>query len=233
MPERQGSTIKHSITPAISNVVSVFQELNPNRISTDDIKTSILDIYGSTTKIVLSQFPDLLAVIAPEIQISVVAEGRRIQIVNQKSSELEGQAVENFLKLVADINSKIIGESGLQAYGINYSAKIELINGGSELNTAKLLKKISVNNPETLEQTLGSEVVNSSFHIVYKYEDNRLELRLDPELTIELEGTNKINSTLNVHFVTNSFPEYGSLVEIYKSYLTKFEQDCGAIIQLL
>lgn len=134
--------IKISIIPALANITSVFSEITPNRISTDDIKAALFDIYGTSTKIIVSQFPDLLALIAPEIQLSIIAEGRRVQIINQKAGELEGQATENYLKLVSQINQKIAPPNKLTAFGLNYSAKIELVNGIIKIDSSDILIKL-------------------------------------------------------------------------------------------
>ncbi len=222
--------IKISIIPALANITSVFSEITPNRISTDDIKAALFDIYGTSTKIIVSQFPDLLALIAPEIQLSIIAEGRRVQIINQKAGELEGQATENYLKLVSQINQKIAPPNKLTAFGLNYSAKIELVNGIIKIDSSDILIKLSVNELPTVEEILTSKIINSSFHVVFMNGVDRLELRLDPELSINLKGTNKINATLNVHQASDVFPTYGSLLEKYKTYLTKFQQDCDAVI---
>lgn len=228
------TSIKHSITPTLLNITSLFDDFNPNNISADSFKNAIIDIYGAAAaKVVVTQFPDLLAVIAPELQISIIAEGRRVQVINQRSIDLEGLETEKFLKLVTEINKKMVDFGKINAFGLNYSGKIELTNGGSEIDSATLINNISINNISKIEKVVGSGIKSSSFHIVFDNGLDRLDLRLNPELTKDLSGTNKINAHLNVHIKVEKFPEYSKIVEAYKAYLTKFQQDCGAIMGLL
>lgn len=192
----------------------------------DPFKQKSKDVYGIDTEPVISQFPDVLALILPSNQVSMVAEGKRIIVSNSGIGPIANRNVDKLISFVNGINS-LVTNNDLKAYGFNYDYTLEITGvTGPILN---LYKSVFINNEESLTTKLGGEILSVNQSLTFEHNGSRAQFTFNPLLDESLNLTNKLNLFANVHHLgnlptggvleTDFIEESSNMLTIFKSLL--------------
>lgn len=224
--------LKYTLSLRQFNIITVFEDLDLNALPLDEIRGVLLDIYGTDSKPLISQFPSILVVILPQHQINIVVEGKRLQIVDLRAGEFEGRDILNFLRAAHQLNSLV--SKGVRpkilAYGFNFHGGILLGKTGSKIDSAKKLIPLSIKNVSKFSKLLKANLIGSSFRAIYKRKDKRFDIRIEPVFGSKTTPTPRATVSYNIHFDSSSFPKFSELQRQFKNSRGYFESDLRDIL---
>lgn len=192
------------------NITALYKSINIQNINTESIKNKIIDTLGIDTQVALSQFPDLLTLIIPTAQMSLIAVGRRFQVIDSSTVPYEDRDKEKFIKLVLATNQIIASQgSELEAYGFNHVITIDF-EATTSKTTDYLFEKY-IGKKTKIKKAFSKSATTTSLGFRYEKEGLIYNIKFEP-LMVDVEHfTNKMQTFINIHKKTNSFPSYSEL----------------------
>lgn len=227
--------LKYSFFLRQFSIVSIFEQLNLDSIPLDEVRGILLDTFGTESKPFISQFPEILAVILPQYQINILAEGKRLQIVDSKAGEFEDRNIPDFLRIVHRLNILVFTETKakMTAYGFNFHGRIIFGEKKAKIDSANKLIKLSIKDPNTLSGSLKAKLLGSSFRTMYERGGVRFDMKIDPDFGSDLTPSPRASVGYNAHFNVTSFPEFSKLQAQFRDLYKNFESDLRDILTLL
>lgn len=200
-----------------TNITILFANpINTYSIPLNELSNIIIDAFNS--KPIINQFPDFLAVIIPQKNLSITVDLKRAIVTDQTATDYVGRKLEPLVELVILLTKKCIKQE-IRAYGFNFSALTEKKN--SREDSGKYLNTLFLSNNEKLIKKLSAKSIFASGHRLLFFGDDkkRYDLRIEPELGPELSPTNKFVINENVHMEKTFLPQRAELIkDISKEY---------------
>lgn len=191
------------------NIVQVYEEniFNIAQLKITDIKNKIIELWDKVP--VITQFPDLIAIIEPTQQLSCIVQNKKATISNQDiTNDFNGRDLENYIRFVGKF-PEIIGKS-LKVFGFNYSFFINFPN--EKLVDIRNKNILLINNP-TQEELLGGGI-----NFSYIFNGDRLQIVSTPIYGDDLKNMIGLGVQTNVHFFKNEIPPFADFLKLFKSY---------------
>lgn len=214
------------------NITTVYSALDPNSLNLTDLKTLVIENLD-TPRPLINQFPDLLVLVAPDKQIFITIDNKRVVVTDQSVTDSTERGFESLAKLIIKIRGQIENVS-LIAYGFNYSlivdAENDVTNSGEYLFSKYLAER-----KEQLESDLEvRSIFASGYRFFSRYGNKKYDLRVEPEMATGMTPTSKFIINQNVHFKSDSLPsltilrrnvtnEYEKLLRITNNLLNRHE----------
>ena len=141
------------------NITAVFAEdvLSLAQTKVSEIRSKVIELWDESP--IVTQFPELVALIIPKEQISVTIQNKAIIIANQNIKPFEERDIEKFLQLVRNVLE--ILPKPMTAYGYNYhfssvieGKEIETTTEESEIETEETQLRNLQNTLNKLEKKL-------------------------------------------------------------------------------
>lgn len=204
------ANITNHQTKQINIILIPEQIININEIKTDSLKTKIETMFNDS-KVMVTQFPDILLVVdtTNQISVNVIRDLNKIIIADNNTSQYEGRPLHDFLYFVTEVIKDII-DSNIKFYGFNILSIFDLENEEIDSGSLLLNKFINKNN---IISALNGDLKAAGVKLVYYNNDIRYQLKLDPRFGDNMEATKTVIVNQNVHFQGNLPP----LVDLEKN----------------
>lgn len=185
-----------------------------NRVSGDALEVKIKEIYGDSSKPVITKFPDIFVLFDPnnQVAVNVLSEQNRIIISDNRVTPYASRDMRKFVQFAkssADIILKETQTDGIVAYGLNILATIDVDQEDSSKFLLEKFIKMEGN---------GIEPIGGGIRLIFKVAngDNgyRCDLRLDPRFGSKLTPTKSIQVNQNSHFEVVSLPTFEELSDL-------------------
>ena len=193
------------------NIVAVHSEniLSMAQIKTNDIRLKIIELWDKQP--IISQFPELVTVIEPTHQITIIMQGKMATVANQEVKEFEARDLENFLRLTLKTNELL--EKPIAAFGFNYTFLIPSnVSDVAQAIKAKMKANMSLSSMKIPEPDFIAGGVNLS----YMKSAERVQISITPQFTDDLKTPGLFIGQCNLHFFKNAFPDLAELLKSYK-----------------
>ena len=197
-----------------NNIVIIYKENITSSIQLDPIKTSIIDIYlDKSPKPTLAQFPDVTAIMVPEIPMSLIFEKNKAIISDQSIGDLISKDVLKFSQLVKKINEIIKGE--ILSYGYNFVYEVDN-------DFSKTIAKIHSQFFKPISKLMlpkGSVFKYAIPKIVFEYKKGKITLGFEPIIdNPQSKEIDRFRVSTNVHFNKKDLPSIEELKNDYINY---------------
>lgn len=193
------------------NITTVYPEdiLYVAQTKVSEIRNKIIELWDDAP--IITQFPEVIAIIAPKKQISITIQNRVIVISDQNIIPFESRDIENLLRLVKYILGLIPGKFTAYGYNFNYIFPI------NDSNQALFSEKINnIMNFETLSID-SANVLGCGLNFAYEENNTRYQIVASPQFAEDLKNPVSFISQFNVHFFKDELPEYSLLSESFIS----------------
>lgn len=197
------STKQVNITLAQSeDVVALTQ------IKIVDLRNKIIELFDKQP--IISQFPDVVAIVEPVNQLSTVVQSKKVIISNQEVKDFNGRDIEklmqfaNFFREV--INKPLIG------YGFNYTFILDIEAGTEDAIKGKNTSLINID-------SLGiaaTDLISSGVNISYIEGGKRFQIISTPLFEEKIQKMIALSVQTNVHFSQDALPGFTELVSSFK-----------------
>ena len=192
--------------------------INIGLIPNSKLETKVAEIYGDSSKPVLTKFPDAFVLFDPnnQIGINVLSDQNRIMISDNRVTPYASRSLDEFIRLTKGAVDIILEETradGIIAYGFNIMADIDIDQDDSSKFLLEKFIKLGVE---------GVVCVVRGVRLIFEMagEDKyRNDLRLDPRFGSRLVPTKSILVSQNSHIEAASLPTLEKLsAQITKIY---------------
>ncbi len=179
------------------NMTFVFSDevLSLAHLKVADLRTLVLEIFESEP--VITQFPDVIAVIHPATQTNLLIERNRLIFTNGDLKPFESRDIDKFTQLAIKIYQLFVSKQ-LVAYGFNYSFVVS-----TEEQTAFKQNELCT---VTSLGILPEEIVGMGLHVTYKREGVRYQIQSIPVYGMEVGAINGLEANCNIHYFSMPFP---------------------------
>ena len=194
-----------------------------NNVDTTKLQTKLSDIFENS-KVIMTQFPEIVILFDPNNQISVnvLKDQNRIIIANNTVTPYSGRPLEKFFRFVKE-SVDIINNNEVKDYGFNILSNFDLENGivdsGNFIKENYIVKE-KFNNLGTLK--------SAGLKVAYEKDGVRCELKIEPRVGPDLDPTKSVFLNLNSHYAGKKLPDLTTLQsqcqEIYNSLPGEMEE---------
>ena len=179
--------------------------VNLQLIQGNDLESKVVEIYGDSSKPVLTKFPDIFVLFDPnhQITVNVLSERNRIIVGDNRVTPYAGRDLQKFIqfsKSVVDMLLKQTKTEKMEAYGLNIMSIFDI---DQEDSSKFLLKKFIKQKDNTIS------FIGGGIRLIFKANGSdvhRNDLRLDPRFGSKLQPTKSIQVNQNSHFKLTSLP---------------------------
>ncbi|MDO8524654.1 MAG: hypothetical protein Q7R99_03425 [bacterium] len=178
-----------------------------------DIRNKVIELWDKQP--IITQFPDMVAIIEPTQQLNCVVQGKKSIISNQDiAKEFEGRDLDNFIRFVISF-SKTIGRP-LKAFGFNYTFLLDFSDYKDKLSEIREKNK-SFLNLSNLEIE-NKDFLGNGINISYMKDKDRIQIISMPNYDEALASVVSLVIQTNVHFYEDKIPEFADLIVIFRDY---------------
>lgn len=177
-------------------------KINLGLLSTDALERKMEEIYGDSSKPILTKFPDVFVLFDPknQVTINILSDQNRVIISDNRVTSFSGRNLNDFIQFAkgaADIILK--NEDRITAYGFNILTIADLdVDDTAKFMLNKFIKQ-DFNDEEI-------EFLGGGVRLIFQDNDHRNDLRLNPHWKLNLSATKSIEINQNSHFVSTSLP---------------------------
>lgn len=205
------------------NIVQVYEEnvLDIAQLKITDIRNMFIELWEK--KPIITQFPDLIAIVEPTQQLNCVIQDRKVTITNQDiGKEFGSRDLENFIRFVEKF-PKIMGKP-LKAFGFNYSFFFSF----PEEKAVEIKKR----NTELISDPNGEKLIGGGINMAYMEGDARVQIISTPIYGEDLKDMIGLNIQTNVHFLKNSILPFSELISLFKKWHDKLGEKVNNIFNI-
>ena len=192
------------------NITAVHAEdvLSLAQTKVSEIRAKIIELWDDAP--IVTQFPELIALIVPKEQVSITIQNRVITVANQDIKSFDTRNIEKFLQLVRAITE--ILPKPIVAYGYNYNFLVQTESENTD-DAKKILNDIINFDNLSIEK---ENVLGSGLNLSYLDGDIRHQVVITPQFSNDLKTLIAYPSSCNIHFVDIKLPDYSILLDSFK-----------------
>ena len=193
------------------NVTIAYAEdvLSFAQIKTIDIRNKIIELWDKQP--IITQFPDIIAILEPTQQLNITIQNRKVIIANHDIKPFEARELEKFLQLVRSI-VEILSKK-IVAYGYNYTFICPVTNEDKDAVDFRIKEIVNfekINIPNT-------NIIAGGLYVIYKEVDKRLQISIAPQFADDVNQLSSFVIQCNVHFPVDQLPIFSELFNNFKN----------------
>jgi hypothetical protein len=187
-------------------------QINSARTPGDQLELKIKEIYGDSSKPIITKFPNVFVLFDPnnQVAVNILSEQNRIIIGDNRVTPYASRDLSKFIQFTkssVDIILKETQTDGIIAYGLNISTVIDV----DQDDSSKFLVEKFIN-----KGTSGVGFIGGGIKLIFKDtidgDECRFTLQLDPRFAgLKLTSTKSIQINQNSHFENVSLPDLTKL----------------------
>lgn len=216
------ATISEQQTTQVNITIVPKSPVNLGLVPSDGLGLKITEIYGDSSKPVLTKFPDVFVLFDPnnQIAINVLSESNRIIVSDNRVTPYASRNLDKFVQFTKSAVDMILEKTktdGLIAYGLNIMAVIDI----DQKDSSKFLLE------KFIKQEGGVAFIGGGVKLIFEANGGdkcRNDLRLDPRFGPKLTPTKSIQVNQNSHFEADSLPALelfnGQVIKVYNELST-------------
>ena len=193
------------------NVVIAYAEdvLSFAQIKTIDIRNKIIELWDKQP--IITQFPDIIAILEPAQQLNITIQNRKVIIANNEISPFEARELDKFLQLVRSVGE--ILSKKIMAYGYNYTFICPISSENRDVVDSRMkeivnFEEIGISN---------TNIVAGGLNVIYKDTGKRLQISVAPQFADDVNQLSSFVIQCNVHFTIDQLPVFSELYNTFKS----------------
>ncbi len=196
--------INHQTTQA--NFTLIPRKPIDQNVDTTKLKAKLSDIFENS-KVILTQFPEIVILFDPNNQISVniLRDQNRIIIADNIVTPYSSRPLENFFRFAKEAID-IINNNEIKDYGFNILSSFDLENGA--IDSGDFVKENYIKKEKF--NTLGM-LKSAGLKVIYEKGSTRCELRIEPRIDPDLNPTKSVSINHNSHFAGQQLPDLTTL----------------------
>jgi hypothetical protein len=200
-------------------------QVNSTLTPGDALEVKIKEIYGDSSKPIITKFPNVFVLFDPnnQVAVNVLSEQNRIIIGDNRVTPYANRDLAKFIQFTKSSIDMILEKTqtdGIVAYGLNILTVIDI----DQADSSKFLAEKFIN-----KGTSGIEFIGGGIKLIFndtiEGDVCRSVLRLDPRFAgLKLTPTKSIQINQNFHFENASIPDLtklnGQINKIYSGLPT-------------
>lgn len=192
------------------NITVVFETLDKDRIRRDMVRNAF---KGQEQEVIITDFPDVLIVILPALNVNANYSNRRLHI-NLPCNNIE-EAGELLAQACIDL-IEAVPEATTVAYGYNLNGKCA-VEGVDNIN--KYLLEVCYGGGQSLAKAIDSEIIAVSPNFSFIKYDAKFNVSLKP---FE-DRQNYLEFHCNIHFENGEVPGKDKIKMQFVEYVNLFK----------
>lgn len=219
------ATILEQQTTQVNITLVPKGPINLGLVPSSELEVKITEIYGDSSKPVLTKFPDVFVLFDPnnQVAINVLSEQNRIIVSDNRVTPYASRNLDKFIQFTKSAVDMILEKTktdGIVAYGLNIMA---VIDTDQEDSSKFLLEKF------IKQEEGGVAFIGGGVRLIFETNGGdkyRNDLRLDPRFGPKLTPTKSIQVNQNSHFEATSLPA----LEHLNSRVTKIYNELPTLL---
>lgn len=218
--------ISNHQTTQVNFVLIPNKSIDINSISADKLKAKLSDVFENS-KPITTQFPELFVIFDPnnQIGVNIFRDQNRIIISDNRVTSYSGRDLGKFFKFVKEAVD-IINNNDTKDYGFNILSFFDLDDGIT--NSGDFIKD-NFFKTEKLD-SLGT-LKSAGFRLVFDRNSVKYDLKIEPKLGPNLEGTKSIFANQNNHFAASQLPDLTGLETKFKEIYNDLPSNINNILK--